>query len=187
MTEWPTGNYGTILADPPWLFGTYSEKGRGRCADRHYPCMDFGDIQALPVKSSAARNCVLFMWVTDPFLAHGIRLIERWGFAYKTVAFTWIKQNRTNERFFMGGGFWTRSNPEMCLLATTGSPKRQATDVRQLVTAERREHSRKPDCIYGRIERLVDGPYLELFARTSRDGWTGWGNEVGKFAEVKGQ
>ena len=78
-------------------------------------------------------------------------------------------------------GYWTRANSEVCLLATKGNPKRINADVRQVIQAPLREHSRKPECIYERIERLVDGPYLELFARNRRDGWTSWGNEVGKF------
>ena len=79
-------------------------------------------------------------------------------------------------------GYWTRSNSEVCLLATRGNPKRIGTNVRQAIIAPRREHSRKPDGIHGRIERLVAGPYLELFARQQRPGWDVWGNEVNKFA-----
>jgi N6-adenosine-specific RNA methylase IME4 len=85
---------------------------------------------------------------------------------------------------FVGMGYWTRSNSEFCLLGTRGKPKRLNADVRQAIIEPRREHSRKPDCVYNRIERLVAGPYLELFARTTRPGWTSWGNQVGKFAEV---
>ena len=81
----------------------------------------------------------------------------------------------------VGLGYWTRANSEVCLLATKGKPKRLNADVRQAILEPRREHSRKPDCTYQRIERLVAGPYLELFARTQRPGWTAWGNEVGKF------
>jgi N6-adenosine-specific RNA methylase IME4 len=81
-------------------------------------------------------------------------------------------------------GYWTRANSEVCLLATRGKPKRLNADVRQGIIEPRREHSRKPDCVYERIERLVAGPYVELFARTTRKGWSSWGNQVGKFAEV---
>ena len=80
-------------------------------------------------------------------------------------------------------GYWTRSNSEICLLATRGQPKRMATDVRQAIIAPRREHSRKPDGIHERIERLVAGPYCELFARQTRPGWDCWGNEVDKFGD----
>jgi len=78
-------------------------------------------------------------------------------------------------------GYWTRANSEPCLLATRGKPKRLSAAVRQGIIEPRREHSRKPDCVHERIERLVAGPYLELFARATRPGWTCWGNEVGKF------
>ena len=84
----------------------------------------------------------------------------------------------------MGMGYWTRANTEPCLLATRGKPKRLNADVRQAIITPRRQHSRKPDGVYGRIERLVAGPYLELFARTRRFGWDAWGNEVDKFAVV---
>jgi N6-adenosine-specific RNA methylase IME4 len=84
----------------------------------------------------------------------------------------------------MGMGYWTRANSEPCLLATRGKPKRLNADVRQGIIEPRREHSRKPDCVPGRIERLVAGPYLELFCRTTRPGWTVWGNQVGKFSEA---
>jgi len=83
-------------------------------------------------------------------------------------------------------GYWTRANPEQCLLATRGHPKRIGRDVRRWIDAPRREHSRKPDEIYERIERLVDGPYLEMFARQTRDGWDAWGNETDKFGHIEG-
>jgi N6-adenosine-specific RNA methylase IME4 len=81
----------------------------------------------------------------------------------------------------VGMGYWTRANSEPCLLATRGKPKRINADVRQGIIEPRREHSRKPDCVPARIERLVEGPYLELFARTQRPGWTVWGNQTDKF------
>jgi N6-adenosine-specific RNA methylase IME4 len=84
----------------------------------------------------------------------------------------------------MGLGYWTRANTEPCLLATRGKPKRVNADVRQGIIDQPREHSRKPDCVHERIERLVAGPYLELFARQQRPGWTVWGNETDKFGVV---
>ena len=90
-------------------------------------------------------------------------------------------ENLSPNDFFVGLGYWTRANVEQCLLATRGSPKRLAKDVRRLIVSPRQEHSRKPDEIYDRIERLAEGPYLELFARNTRPGWNSWGNEVGIF------
>ncbi|MFQ5784780.1 MAG: MT-A70 family methyltransferase [Alphaproteobacteria bacterium] len=182
------GFYSVIYADPPWTFATYSAKGKGRSPEAHYSCMSFDDICRLPVASLAASDTILLLWVTDPLLPRGLDLIEAWGFEYKTVGFYWVKRNKKSRKptvseddFFTGMGFWTRANPEQCLLATRGHPKRLARDVRRLVVSPRREHSRKPDEIYDRIERLAAGPYLELFARQRRKGWDTWGDQDGLF------
>ena len=183
MIEFPSNQFGAILADPPWNFRTYSRKGRDRCPDaRHYGVMKFEDIKALSadVQRVAAKNCVLFLWVTDPFLIKGVELMESWGFRYSTVAFTWAKTGKV-AGWPMGTGYWTRANPEMCLLGVRGKPSRVAKDVQQLIVAPRREHSRKPDETHERIERLVEGPYLEMFARQARPNWSVWGNQTEKF------
>ena len=99
----------------------------------------------------------------------------------KTVAFYWVKQNTKSDGFFTGLGYWTRANPEQCLLATRGKPRRVNKDVRKLVVAPRREHSRKPEEVRAQIERLVAGPYLELFARDTKRGWDCWGDQAGLF------
>lgn len=176
--------YAVIYADPPWNFRNYSDKGAGRNATSHYSCMDFQDIVKLQPGRFACDDCVLFLWATDPLLPKAIELIDKWGFTYKTVAFYWAKTNKhvnpeelTSRDFFTGLGYWTRANPEQCLLATRGSPKRLSKSVRRLVISPRREHSRKPDEIYDRIEQLVPGPYLEMFARQSRAAWDSWGNQ----------
>ncbi|BCX17355.1 MAG: DNA methyltransferase [Geminicoccaceae bacterium] len=173
--------YGVIYADPPWTFSTYSVKGKGRSPEAHYDCMSLEDLKKLPVGDWAAPDSVLLLWATDPLLDKAFELIRAWGFTYKTVGFYWVKLNKSGRGFFTGLGFWTRANPEPCLLATKGRPKRLASDVAKLVVSPRREHSRKPDEIYERIERLAPGPYLELFARTARPGWDAWGAEVGLF------
>ena len=147
--------------------------------------MDIEAIKALPVGHLAAKDSVLFLWVTDPLLREGLEVMAAWGFEYKTVAFTWVKQNKVSEGMFMGCGYWTRANPEMCLMGVNGNPARRDRGVRQLVTEPIREHSRKPDRIRDDIERLVDGPYLELFARQEHEGWTTWGNETEKFANTE--
>lgn len=183
------GGYRAIYADPPWRFATYSDKGKGRSAEAHYDCLSLAEIKALPVAKWAGPDAVLFLWTTDPMLPQSLEVLRAWGFVYKTVAFYWVKLNKgrnggllLSERdFFTGMGFWTRANPEMCLLATRGRPRRRGSDVPRLLVAPRREHSRKPEETYGRIERLVDGPYLELFARASRPGWDALGKEAGLF------
>ena len=173
--------YSVIYADPPWSFKTYSDKGKDRSPENHYNVMNFKDICNLPVNNIANDNSVLLMWVIDPLLDKAFKVIDAWGFKYKTVGFTWAKTNKKSLGFFTGLGYWTRGNPEMCLLATKGKPKRISKSVPQLVVEQRREHSRKPDIMYQHIENLLDGPYIELFARTKRKGWDCWGNQTDKF------
>jgi N6-adenosine-specific RNA methylase IME4 len=173
--------YSVIYADPPWSFKTYSNKGKDRSPEKHYNVMNFKDICNLPVNKIANDNSVLLMWVIDPLLDKAFEVINAWGFKYKTVGFTWAKTNRKSEGYFTGLGYWTRGNPEMCLLATKGKPKRISKSVPQLVVEQRREHSRKPDIMYNHIENLLEGPYIELFARTQRSGWDSWGNQTNKF------
>jgi N6-adenosine-specific RNA methylase IME4 len=167
---------GAILADPPWRFVTRSERGEGRSANQHYRTEGLDQIKQLPVEHLAADDAVLFMWVVDWCPAQALEVIEAWGFRHKTTSFTWAKQS--GDGWHMGQGYWTRANPEDCWLATRGNPKRLYEDVRQLIVAPVMEHSRKPDEIYDRIERLIEGPYLEIYARRERPGWVSWGNEL---------
>lgn len=196
MTDaWPFGDlprnhFGAIYADPPWHYDVWAE-GSGRNASSKYNTMDAGDICELPVADLAAPDCVLFMWITWPRAREAFSVIERWGFVYKTCAFCWLKADVSTINLFPGPrdadmkmGYWTRANSEVCLLASRGTPKRQHADVRQGIIEPARQHSRKPDCVYERLERLVPGPYLEMFARSTRPGWSSWGNQVGKFGEV---
>ena len=173
-------HYKVIYADPPWTFSTYSRKGKGRSAEAYYDCMTLADIKALPVAEWAANDCVLLLWTTDPLLEKAFEVIHAWGFAYKTIGFYWAKLKRPeplfdDSSFFTGLGFWTRANPELCLLATRGKPRRLSAIVRKLIVSPRREHSRKPDEVYARIEALCEGPYLEMFARSSHPAWDRWG------------
>ena len=175
--------YGVIYCDPPWRFATYSKKGKGRSADAHYETMTLDDIKSYPVQEYAADHCVLFLWTTDPMLRYAMDVISAWGFVYKTIGFVWCKTGKyakqpwSESDFVIGTGYYTRANPEICLLATFGYPQRRFADVRKLIIAPRREHSRKPDEIYSRIERLCSGPYLELFARNQHPGWDALGFE----------
>jgi N6-adenosine-specific RNA methylase IME4 len=186
------GHYGAILADPPWGFQCWNGKDK-RAASRGsvtpYETMEMDEIAALPVASLAADDCALFMWAVWPTMPEAIKILGAWGFKYKTCGFLWAKAHANQLEMFrddidpyVGLGYWTRANSELCLLATRGNPKRLNADVRQVIIEPRREHSRKPDGIHERIERLVVGPYLELFARQHRPGWDCWGNEVDKFA-----
>ena len=192
FADLPRKHYGAILADPPWGFKVWSgpeKKAASRGTVAPYQTMEMSELRALPVKDLASDNCVLFLWIVWPTLPDALTIIESWGFTYKTCAFCWLKGDpyrlfSLEEDVYMGLGYWTRANSEVCLLATKGKVKRKDAGVRQGVIAPRREHSRKPDEIHGRIERLVPGPYLELFARQRRPGWDCWGNQTDKFAEA---
>lgn len=189
MFEGLSPPYGAILADPPWKFQPWGKNYiSGRDPENYYSLMTGPEIKAMPVADLAADDCVLFLWVTWPLLLQGLEVIAAWGFTYKTCAFAWMKANGSQMDLFndeieadMKLGYWTRANSEVCLLGTCGKPKRLNADVRQGIIEPARQHSRKPDCVHERIERLVAGPYLELFARQRKDKWDAWGNEVGKF------
>lgn len=168
----------TIYADPPWEFRVYSGAGKDRSADRHYKTGGLDSIKALPVENLAAENCALFMWCVMPELQGALDVIKAWGFEFKTVAFTWVKQNKSGEGLFWGMGYWTRANAEICLLATRGKPERLDKGVHQVLLSPIQEHSRKPDEIRERIQRLIAGPRLELYARRECEGWVTWGNEI---------
>lgn len=175
MSELPKGPFGVVLADPPWSFKSYSGKQLAPTQGvQPYGVMSIADIKALPVVEVCAKDCLLFMWTVSHHQAAAIDVAAAWGFKPVSIAFIWDKDR-------MGMGYWTRQEAEVCHLFKRGRPKRLARDVRSLIRAPRREHSRKPDEQYERIERLVAGPYLEMFARQGRAGWSSWGNEVGKF------
>lgn len=171
--------YRVVLADPPWQFRVWSEDtGQGRSAESHYPTMRVEEICAL--RPPVADNAVLFLWTTYPLLFEAPqRVIEAWGFEYKTAAWTWFKSNKSGMGFHVGMGYYTRANPEPCLLAVRGTMPVAVHDVRAVLFSPVREHSQKPDDQYLRIERLYpEGPYLEMFARRRRAGWDVFGNEV---------
>ena len=171
--------YKIIYADPPWAFNFQKRNGLSEEAKgKLYPTMKAKDIVALPVDKIADEDCVLFLWVMNSELPLAFECIKAWGFKYKTVAFNWTKTTKTGKHHF-GGGNWTRSNPELCLLATKGKPKRMSASVRELVVSPLREHSRKPDEIRDSIVELCgDVPRVELFCRHPAQGWDVWGNEV---------
>ena len=171
--------FNIIYADPPWSFKTYSDKGKQKSPDKHYPCMSIDDIKRLDVPSISCDDCVLFLWVTFPLLQEGLDLINAWGFKYKTIAFNWIKRNKKSNSYFWGLGYWTRSNSEICLLATKGKPKRLSASVHQIIDSRIERHSKKPNIVREKIvELLGDIPRVELFAREKSDGWSCWGNEI---------
>lgn len=174
--------FDVIYADPPWHYNSRRASAGifGGGAGFHYPTMNDDEICALPVAEISATNAVLFLWVTFPHLQTGLRVIDAWGFTYKTCAFTWVKLNPTCKGVFFGVGYYTKSNAEICLLATRGKILTPAVnDISQVIVAPRREHSRKPDEAWRRIQRLYpDQSRIELFARETREKWACWGNEL---------
>jgi N6-adenosine-specific RNA methylase IME4 len=189
--------YHAIAADPPWRYECFSEKGKDRSADRHYETMAVHEIEQLPVGDLAARDTHLFLWVTAPCLVKGLHLsiMREWGFEPSALAFVWAKIKRDafaygsffiDETLFAKGiGHTTRQNVEFVVLGSRGSPRRLRKDVHQLIIEPRREHSRKPDQFYARVERYCDGPFVDLFARERRPNWDVWGIEVNRFQRSK--
>jgi N6-adenosine-specific RNA methylase IME4 len=197
-SRWPFGSlrpraYRVINIDPPWPFAAWSKKGMGRSPENHYDTMPLADIAALPVGKLARDNANLFLHITGPILVTGAHLpiLKAWGFYPSAMGFVWAKtkgdpahpvpDDGSEDEFFTGMGFGTRQNCEFVVHARRGSVPRLSAKVRQLVLARRREHSRKPDEIYRRIEALYEGPYVDLFSRESRRGWDNWGHQATKF------
>jgi N6-adenosine-specific RNA methylase IME4 len=145
--------------------------------------MTDAELAELPIESLAhPEGAWLFMWATTPKLPDAIALGARWGFVYSGSGFVWIKTTASGKLHF-GMGHTTRKNAEICLLFKTGKPKRQSAGVPEVIMAPVREHSRKPDEIYDRIERFCAGPYAEVFARTRHTGWDSFGDQVGVFPD----
>lgn len=183
--------FNIIMADPPWAYKVYSDKGKGRSAENHYSTMTIDNIKNIRVNDIAAKDSALILWVTSPCLPEGLEVMKAWGFKYKTVLFNWVKLNKhykTNcntkeefeKQFRMNLGFYTRTNVEFCLLGTKGKPlTRLSKSIRQLVIEPMEEHSKKPDIVKTKIVELFgDLPKIELFARTCDDNWTCIGNEI---------
>lgn len=176
--------YNIIYADPPWQ---YKDKRNGYKmsggAETHYKTMSIQELKKMggTINSIAAKDSILFMWVTFPNLIEALELIKTWGFIYKTLGFSWIKTNKKNKKPFFGIGFYTKSNCEVCLLAIKGKPSnlKKSNFVSSCIISDREEHSKKPDEVRIRINELVgDIPKIELFARQQVDGWDCWGDEV---------
>lgn len=168
--------YQIILADPPW---SYRNMGNIQAtANAQYPTMENKSICELNVDKIADENSILFLWATFPKIQEALNVIKAWGFEYKTVGFVWIKKNKNGGNFF-GVGWYTKSNAEVCLIGTKGKPPKQSNSISQIIEAERKEHSKKPDIVREKIVEFVgDLPRIELFARDKKQGWDVWGDEV---------
>jgi N6-adenosine-specific RNA methylase IME4 len=184
----PYGQFNVIYVDPPWAHEAYSEKGYEKSQEKHYDTMSDAQLEAMleDILFSCGPNCVLFMWATFPKLPSAVKLMDTWGFEYKTGG-AWHKRSKTfvkgceKPKSAFGTGYIFRSAAELFLVGTTGTPKIKNHSTRNIIEAAVREHSQKPECTYELIESLWEGPYLELFARNSRKGWVSWGNESTKY------
>lgn len=197
MTGWPFGataplSYDLLLADPPWAFTLYSDRGAKKSPQAHYACMALEDIKRLPVGALARGDCLLFLWATFPMLPQAFEVIAAWGFRYVTGG-AWHKKTVTGKSVF-GTGYRLRSACEPFLIALNGNPPttNAVRNVLETLDAEGngldatiREHSRKPAGQYEFLEALCPDALKrgELFARQKHPGWDAWGNETGKFGE----
>lgn len=182
---WPFGDlaprrYDFIMADPPWLYRNYSDRGQLKNATAHYPCMGGSEIRDLPVMDLAAPDCALWLWATNPMLPEALETLRAWGFTFKTAGH-WAKTTRHGKQAF-GTGYILRCAGEPFLIGTRGEPA-FASNIRSVVLGPLREHSRKPDEAYRAAERLCPKATwrADLFTRQIRPGWDAWGNEVHKF------
>ncbi len=176
--ELPKGKYNIIYADPPWEYDRTI--GQGVAIDQ-YDLMPLEEIKRLPIKDLSSEHCILFLWATFPKLKEALEVIEAWNFEYKTVGFTWIKTNKNNNKPFFGIGSYTKSNAEICLLATKGEPHIFVKDnsISSVILSPLQEHSKKPGEVREKIVQLVgDIPKIELFAREKVKNWESWGNEI---------
>ena len=174
------GKFGTILADPPWRFSNRT----GKMAPEHrrllrYETMSMQEIYELPVPQLAAPKSHLYLWVPNALVSEGLEVMKRWGFVYKTNLI-WYKTRKDGGPDGRGVGFYFRNVTEIVLFGIRGALRTYQPGRRQvnIIATQKREHSRKPDELYGIIENCSPGPYLELFARHMREGWQQWGNGI---------
>lgn len=179
--------YGTILIDPPWRFANRT----GKVAPEHrrlrrYPTMSFEEITALPIQSYAKEKSHLYLWTPNALLLEALQIMKAWGFTYKTNV-VWLKTRKDGGPDGRGVGFYFRNVTELVLFGVRGGLRTLTPGRRQVnvIATRKREHSRKPDEMYGVIEACSPGPYLELFARCPVPGWTQWGNELDSYEETR--
>lgn len=174
----------TVLADPPWQF----QNRTGKVAPEHrrlsrYSTMTLDDIKALPVSSVCDDTAHLYLWVPNALLPDGLAVLAAWGFNYKTNL-VWQKVRKDGGPDGRGVGFYFRNTTELLLFGVRGKNARTLAPGRRqvnVVQTRKREHSRKPDEAYGVIEQCSPGPFLEMFARGSRPGWSSWGNQAAAY------
>lgn len=185
----PPGRFATVLADPPWRFVNRT----GKVAPEHrrlsrYDTMTTKEIAALPVSEVAATTAHCYLWVPNALLADGLTVMEEWGFTYK-ANLVWHKVRKDGHSDGRGVGFYFRNVTELVLFGVRGRLRTLPPGRRQvnLLATRKREHSRKPDELYDIVEACSPGPYLELFARYPRLGWSVWGDEAAPDVPPRGR
>jgi N6-adenosine-specific RNA methylase IME4 len=173
--------FATVLADPPWRF----QNRTGKIAPEHkrlhrYSTSSLQEIKNIPVETIVEDTAHLYLWVPNALLAEGLQVMEAWGFTYKTNI-VWYKIRSDGGPDRRGTGFYFRNVTEILLFGVKGKKARTLQPGRSqenIISSQKREHSRKPDEQYEIIEACSWGPYLEMFARTQRDGWFSWGDQA---------
>lgn len=178
----PFGGFDLIMADPPWQFDLFSEKGEAKAPQAQYTCTPLDWIAGLPVSALAADDCLLWLWATNPMLPQALQVLAAWGFTFKTAGH-WAKRTK-HGRLAFGTGYILRCAGEPFLIGTRGKP-RTTRSTRSVIEGPLREHSRKPDEAFAAAEALMPAARrIELFSRQPRPGWATWGNETTKFGEA---
>ena len=185
VIDLPNKKYNIIYADPPWHYGRKSAVNNttGRAIkplSDHYSTMSLQELKNMPIKNMTKDDAACFMWVTDSHIDEALEVLRSWGFAYKTIAFNWVKTT-SKGNYCKNVAPWTMKSSEICLLGIKGrmTKYKQANNIESLVIAQRTQHSQKPNEVRKRIEDLFgDLPRIELFARQKTDGWDVWGDEI---------
>ena len=189
----PYKKYGLISLDIPWHHqqrGAVTDEKNDRSPGRHYPTISEEHAATIPIREMADKDCLISLWITGPHLAQSLhtRLFDAWGVRASSIAFTWVKlwPNTDMDQYArtplleqdiaMGGGYTTRQNAEYVIFGRIGEPKRARADIRQIILSPRREHSRKPEEYYRRMEHYIDVKNrLDCFPGHDRKGWDSWG------------
>mgnify|MGYP004448397389 FL=1 len=185
MIKLPNKKYNIIYADPPWHYGSKSAVNNTtgsaiKPLSDHYSTMSLQELKNMPIKNMTKDDAACFMWVTDSHIDEALEVLLSWSFAYKTIAFNWVKTT-SKGNYCKNVAPWTMKSSEICLLGIKGrmTKYKQANNIESLVIAQRKQHSQKPNEVRKRIEDLFgDLPRIELFARETAEGWDSWGNEV---------
>ena len=185
VIDLPNKKYNIIYADPPWHYGSKSAVNNTtgsaiKPLSDHYSTVSLQELKNMPIKSMTKDDSACFMWVTDSHIDEALEVLRSWGFAYKTIAFNWIKTT-SKGNYCKNVAPWKMKSSEICLLGIKGrmTKYKQANNIESLVIAQRTQHSQKPNEVRKRIVDLFgDLPRIELFARQKTDGWDVWGDEI---------